>query len=124
MEGYNVKIAETSFEMTAKQRVAFKDTSNAAKLEELIKDGSFVTDVEGYVVLDVHNEQSENKDYKVYLIVAKNGEKYVTGSEAFFTSFIDIWNEMKDSDEEWALEIYGKESKNFKGKNFITCSIV
>lgn len=125
MEGYSVAIKESSFELSAKQRVAFKDTTNAVKIEELIKGGNnFVTDVAGYAVLNIHNEQSENKDYDVYVIVAKDGTRYVTGSSAFFTSFIDIWNELKDETEEWAIEIYGKESKNYKGKQFITCSVV
>ena len=125
MEGYSVNIKESSFELTAKQRVAFKDTTNAIKIEELVKDNKhFVTDVDGYAVLEIHNEQSENKDYEVYVIVAKDGTRYVTGSAAFFTSFKDIWNELKEETEEWAIEIYGKESKNYKGKQFITCSVV
>lgn len=125
MEGYSATIKESSFELSAKQRVAFKDTTNAIKIEELIKnDNHFVTDVAGYAVLGIHNEQSENKDYEVYVIVAKDGTRYVTGSSAFFTAFIDIWKELKDETEEWAIEIYGKESKNYKGKQFITCSVV
>lgn len=123
MTGYSVKVAESSMELSAKQRVAFKDTSNAIKLDEACTGATVTIDVAGYVVLDIHNEKSDNVDYKNYLIIDKSGEKYVTGSESFFTSFLDIYNEMIDCEEPWTLECYKLPSKNYKGKDFLTCSI-
>lgn len=128
MEGYKVVVRESSKELTAKERIRIKDTTNAIKLDEVVdyKDGTRLRiDVDYYAVLDVHNENSENKDYCVYVIADKNGTTYVTGSEAFFTSFTDIYDEMSDdeSGEEWAIEVYKKPSKNYNGE-FITCSIL
>lgn len=124
MEGFSVKIFETSKELTAKEKIKLKDTSNAIRIDEVTQDGKLVISPDFYVVLDVHNEKSDNVDYKNYIVVDKKGNKYVTGSESFFTSFRDIYEDMQGEDEEYEIEIYRLESKNYKGKTFITCSIV
>ena len=124
MEGYSVNIREVSRSITAKERVKLKDTTNAISLDEVTQEGKFVFEPDYYAILDVHNEQSEDKDYIKYVIVDKAGTKLVTGSESFFTSFKDIMGEMEGCDEEFSIEVYRMPSKNYKGKEFITCSIV
>lgn len=124
MEGYSVKIREVSKELTAKQKVMLKDTTNALSLDEATQGGKFVFAPDYYAILDVHNEKSEDKDYVKYVIVDTCGTKLVTGSESFFTSFVDIMREMQDCGEEFEIEAYRMPSKNYKGKEFITCSIV
>lgn len=126
MTGYSVKIREASKELSKKERVMLKDTSDALKLDEVIQGEALIINPAYYAVLDVHNEKSDNVDYPVYLIVDSNGTKYVTGSEAFWTTFSDIWDEMTDGDdtEPWELKCYKLDSKNFKGKQFLTCSII
>lgn len=124
MEGYKVTIVETSKELTARERLMVKDTTNAGSLDELTQTSPLVIAVDSYAVLEVHNEHSDNTDYTKYLITDKNGNKYVTGSESFWTSFKEIYDEMKDTGEEYEIEIYRMESKNYKGKSFITCSVV
>lgn len=127
---YSVKVAESSKQLTAREKLMFSDTSNASKLDDVVEIGSTVvlTPVD-YAVLTVHNEASENKDYDVYVIVDKSGEKFVTGSTSFWNSFYDIWDVMHDSIadgdiEEYQIEVYKKESKNYKGKYFLTCSVI
>lgn len=127
MTDYNVSIKECSKELTNRERIRIKDTSNAVKLDEAANgDSPLIIEPDYYAVLAVHNEKSENKDYEVYIIVDTSGTKFVTGSTSFFTSFANIWSEMKDddSDEAWQIEVYKKDSKNYKGKKFLTCSIV
>lgn len=124
MEGYSVKIREVSKNISAKERVMLKDTTNAIALDDVTKDAKFVFDPDYYAILDVHNEKSEDKDYVKYIIVDKAGTKLVTGSESFFTSFKSIMDEMADCDEEFSIEVYRMPSKNYKGKEFITCSVV
>lgn len=124
MEGYSVTISNTSKELTPKQRVMVKDTSDAIKLDDATKENDVIIDIDYYVVLDVHNEKSDNKDYKNYILVDKSGEKYVTGSESFFTSFMDIYAEMITSDEEWQIKAHRLPSKNYTGKEFLTCSLI
>lgn len=124
MEGYSVKIRKVSKEISAKERVMLKDTTNAISLDEATTNNRVVFEPAYYAVLDVHNEKSEDKDYVKYIIVDTSGTKYVTGSESFFTSFMDIMEEMDGCDEEFSIEVYRMPSKNYKGKEFITCSVV
>lgn len=125
MEGFSVKIKETSKELSAREKIRIKDTSNAIKLDEATAGGPVVIAVDMYAVLEIHNEKSDNKDYLNYVIVDQGGNKFVTGSESFWTSFENIVDEMMDAGEEdFEIEVYRKDSKNYKGKQFITCSIV
>lgn len=123
MNGYSASIKESSRELTAKQRIALKDTTNAVKLDEATQVEPVIINVDMYAILAIHNEKSENPDYDNYIVVDKNGTKYVTGSASFWSSFMDIFTEMEGDDEEWALKVYRVPSKNYKGKDFITCSI-
>lgn len=129
MEGYSVKIIESSKELTAREKISAKDFSNAMALDtELIDANSTVVITPAaYLILGVHNEHSKNdKDYKKYLIIDTAGNKYVTGSESFFTAFLDIFKAMSEDapDEEYSIEVYKKPSKNYQGKHFLTCSIL
>lgn len=125
MENYHVTIKETSREITTREKIMLKDTTDATKLDDLVKDGgSAVITPEAYAILSIHNEKSDNKDYEVYIILAEDGEKYVTGSPSFWASFMDIWTEMDGANETFAIKIYKRDSKNYKGKQFLTCSIV
>ena len=111
--------------MTAKERIQFKDTTSALKLDEVTQNGAVIITPSIYGVLNVHNEKSDNADYNNYIIIdEETGEKYVTGSNSFWTSFMDIANEMKGEEESWSIKVYRVPSKNYKGKDFITCSII
>lgn len=122
---YEVKINSVSKELTARERVMLKDTRNAIKLDEAIKDTTLVISPAYYAVLDIHNEKSkEDKDFQNFIVVDTAGNKYVTGSASFFEAFTEIVEEMSGTGEEYEVEIYKLDSKNYKGKQFITCSIV
>ena len=124
MTGYSVKIVNASKELSARDRVAVKDTTNAIALDDATKDSPLVIDIDYYVELAVHNEKSEDKDYKKYVVVDKSGNKFVTGSESFFTAMLEIMDEMSGSGEDFEIQVYRMPSKNYKGKEFLTCSIV
>ena len=127
---YNATIAETSRELTPKERVMYKDLGNAIKLNDLAEgaqttgDKAIITNVKDYAVVAIHNEASEDVDYNNYLIVDGAGNKYYTGSTPFWNSFKSIWNEMHDSCEEWGIQLNLIPSKNFAGKTVITCSLI
>lgn len=127
---YSANIAESSMELTARERIMFKDTQNATSLVDLARDAknndakAIVENIRGYVVLDVHNEKSDDVDYKQYIIVDGQGDKYVTGSESFMNSFMAIFTEMKDETEPWSIELNLLPSKNYKGKEILTCSLI
>ena len=124
MTGYSVEIKETSRELTAKQRIALKDISDAIKLDIACDEDAIIIEPVDYVVLAIHNEKSDNKDYENYVIIDKNGDKYVTGSASFWNSFIDIYTEMQGEEEAWSIKAYKLDSKNYNGKKFLTCSII
>ena len=122
---YEVKIKYTSKDVTARERVMLKDTRNAIKLDEAVNGTPLVISPDYYAVLDIHNEKSkEDKDFENYIVVDTDGNKYVTGSHSFFEAFTEIVEEMDETGEEYQVSVYKLDSKNYKGKQFITCSIV
>jgi len=126
---YKAKVADSSRELTAKEKIMLKDTSNAFSLDELTQEAQFnneklILNIDYYVTIDVHNDKADDKDYQQFILVDKDGKKYYTGSTSFINNFIDIFEELTEAGEEVTIEIYRKESKNYKGKEFITCSVV
>lgn len=127
---YSATIADTSMDLTPRQRIMFKDTQNAISLLDFAKDAkandakAIVENVAGYVVLDIHNEKSDDVDYKNYVIVDGSGDKYVTGSASFMNAFMAIYEEMKNETEPWSIELNLLPSKNYKGKEILTCSLI
>ena len=126
---YTATIKEASRELTAKERVMFKDLGNAESMIDFAKaaienGGKATIDVAGYAVIEIHNEATEDVDYTNYLVIDKNGNKYYTGSTSFWNSFMNIYKEMKESDEEWGIELNLLPSKNYKGKEILTCSLI
>lgn len=125
MIGYSVKVVECTKDLTAKERVKIKDTTNAIKLDEATQGGAVVIAYDYHAVLAIHNEKLDDPDYRQYVVVDTAGNKYVTGSESFFTAMTEIVDEMSAAGEtDYELEVYRMDSKNYKGKQFITCSIV
>lgn len=124
MDGFSTKILEVSKEVTTREKIMLKDTSNAIKLDTAIDaHGSIAITPDYYAVISIHNPKSERADYENYIIVDKDGTKYVTGSPSFWSSFMDIYNEMAGDPEEYSITAYKMDSKNYKGKQFLTCSI-
>lgn len=119
---YKATIIETSREFTARERLFIKDTSTAFKLDSLEADQELSFRPVDYAILNVESPKAE-KPYETYVVVDEDGNKYVTGSESFWKSFKEIWDEMYDEAEEYKVKVYKKESKNYQGKMFITCTI-
>lgn len=124
MVGYEVTIKETSKTLTAKERIQLKDTTDAIKLDKATQEADVIIDVDYYAELEIHNEKSDDKDYANYVIVAKNGNRYVTGSPSLWSSFINIFKEMENETEAWSIKVYRMPSKNREGKDFLTCSVI
>ena len=126
MESYTSKISFTTKELSAKEKVSMKKGSSAIKLDEVVKEQPIQIDVDYAVALSIHNEKNEKgeKDYNTYIIVDKEGQKFSTSSNSFWESFMDIYEELKDSDEHWELLVMKKPSKNYSGKFFLTCDVI
>lgn len=124
MKEYEAKVVHCTKELTAKERIAIKDTSNATKLDAVVEVGEkFNIDVDYVATIDVHNPLAENQDYTLFVIVDKGGNKYATGSESLMSSYLNIASEMENESEPWTIDVYKVESKNYKGRYFLTCSI-
>jgi hypothetical protein len=125
MDGYKVEILESSKELTAKERIQLKDTTNAVALDDATKGGNkvVITPV-AFAILKVHNEKSDTKDYQKYIIEDKDGTKYITGSAPLWSTFKAFWDELETEDEAWSVEVYSMPSKNYKDKAFLTCSVL
>lgn len=122
--GYSAKIVDSSRELTAKEKVMFKDTSSCVKLNDVCLPGEDITiDVDAYVVVEIHNDKASDTDYMNYILIDKDGTRYVTGSVGFYNTFMDIWTDMQDCKEDWSLNVFRRPSKNYSGKDFLTCCI-
>lgn len=130
---YKVTIEETSRELNKIERIAMKDVGDAFKLDEVLDstpDETINITVASYARLAVHNEmvrQGSSEDYELYVIIDNEGQKYVTGSSTFWSSFSEIADEFSSEEIEngdLTIKVYRRPSKNFAGKYFITCSIV
>lgn len=126
MKEFEAKVIESSKELSARERIIMKDTSDAIQLDEATREEEkLFIKVKAYAVLQVHNEKSEDKDYKKYVLVDENGNKFVTGSASFWRQFSDIYEEMSDEGlgDDITIHVYRKPSKNYKDKDFLTCSL-
>lgn len=122
---YYVEIEETSKELTKRERVMLKDMNDSVGIDKLPA-GTKITPLD-WAILKVHNEKAKgDKDYKILCIrtANENGEiiKLTTGSESFKEAFFDIAEEMNG--EEYSIKLNRQESKNYSGKQFLTCSLV
>ena len=129
VSNYSATIIESSRELTAKERVMYKDLGNALSMVDYAKQcaeegGKAIIDFKDYVIINIHNEKAEDVDYTNYLLIDRTGNKYYTGSQSFWNAFLNIYNEMKDEEEEWGIELNLLPSKNYKGKEILTCSLV
>lgn len=121
---YSVTIIDSSEQLSALDKVRLKDTTDCVRLDQALDGAEAITlKVSKFVVLQIHNEKAEDKEYPNFILVDEDGTKYITGSQNFFDTFKDIYDELKDCNEEWYLKVYKVDSKNYKGKKFITCSV-
>lgn len=125
---FYVDIQRSRQPLTAIEKIKFKDLGDCLKLDELTKESSIIFVPANDIIVNVHNEKAEDKDYKNYIIIDAEGNKYLTGSNSFWNAYSDIMDELTDADvdpvaEGIHIKVYRLPSKNYKGKEFITCSL-
>lgn len=125
---FNVTIKEASREFKGKEAIKLKDTGDAIRLNKAIDDngGQITFTPEAWAVLQIENpnaKEGQDREYTNYIVVDTEGNKYITGSNSFFQSFVDIQTEMEGVDEEYAVKVYKVPSNNYSG-DFLKCSIV
>ena len=126
MEGYTANIEYASKELTARERLKLKDTTAAIALDEAVTpEIPVAVEIDYWGIVEIHNERSkgDSKDYNKIVIVGVDGNMYVTGSTSFRSALDSIMQEMGGEADRWELVIYKRESKNYKGKYFLTCTV-
>lgn len=125
---YKVEVKSASRTLTAKERIMVKQLSSAQRLDELTQDGPVYIHADAYAILSVHNEKSKgDKDYETMVLLDTDGSLYVTGSASFRNAIEDLWDDYKelaDSGEEISFKVFRLPSKNYKGKEFISATII
>lgn len=125
MAGYKATVKEASWEMSAREKLRYTDFTDVVQLDVATQEGDIIIDVDKWAVVLVHNEKSDTVDYAKYVIIDKEDQVYVTGSESFWRSFIEIYGVMSEEEETaYSIKVYRRESKNYKGKDFLTCRII
>lgn len=127
MTNYTTSITESSKELSTREKIKLKDLTSAIAIDKAVEpEKPLVIAPDFYAYLSIHNEKlpENEQDYKTMVIVDKSGTKYYTGSDSAISSFVDIFDEMNDTGEPFEIEFYKRESKNYSGKHFITCSLV
>ena len=121
---YKVTVTESTRDLTAREKIALKNFGTSAiPLDQFLDDnGDKVTiPVVDYITLHVENSKSENPEYDVHLLIS-DGASYYTSSNSFHESIIDIIDELSEAgdNDPWSVVVCKKDSKNYKGKKFIT----
>ncbi len=127
---YKSEVVDSSKELTAKERIQLKDLTDGTNLNELVSSAGHVDiSIDFTATVEVHNEKAEHKDYTVYVYMDKDGTKYYSGSETLANRISEIADELADdgisiSDEGIILQVYGRDSKNFAGRQFLTAKLL
>lgn len=127
VEKYKVTIDYTYKDLMPAERIAIKDTSDCESLDTLTQiDGSVEIHVENIVYLTIENPKATQKRYGSTIIIGNGGSKYITSSESMRTKLDGILEEFSDNEYEgdFKIKVFRKESKNYAGKQFITCSFI
>ena len=122
---YKTETISTNRTLTGKEKLMLTDTSNAIPLDKATQDGATVAFTPAiYGEVKFTDESGAKKPFTKYVFIDTEGNKYSTGSETFWNSYKAIEEAMADSDEEWAIEVFSKPSKNYTGKCFISCCVI
>lgn len=124
-QNYYCKILESNGEFDAYERVMYKDLGDAIPLDDATQQGPVVIEYEKHLILGIHNEKSEDKDYEKCVVIDPEGRKFVCGGATFIRELENIVAELSDAGiiSGFNIKVYRKASNNYKGKDFITCSL-
>ena len=132
---YEVTITGSSLEkIRGTERLRYTNFTGMVQLDDITSDDGVKTalDITGYVECHVHNDKSDTPEYDKLVLIAKNGELYLTGSDSFKRGFIEIFEALTDDfvedgiapqDRVYPILAFKAPSKNIKGKTFLCCAV-
>lgn len=132
---YEVTITGSSLEkIRGTERLRYTNFAGMVQLDDIISDDGVKTalDITGYVECHVHNDKSDTQEYDKLVLIANDGELYLTGSDSFKRGFIEIFEALTDDfvedgiapqDRVYPILAFKAPSKNIKGKTFLCCAV-
>lgn len=133
MNGYKAVVKESVKGLTAREKIAIKALNDVTELNDLVTpEQAIMINIDNVVIVQVHNEKSDNQDYNKYVYIDKDGTKYVSGSEPLYTTVKDILSDIEDAiadgemneTEDITIKVMKKESANYKGQMFLTAELI
>lgn len=128
---YESSITFASRDLSPIERIKLKDLTATVALDDELKsipDHKLTFTPELVVVVSVHNPKAKsNTDYDTLVFTdSETGVRYRTSSTSFKLAVLDIMNDLIAADinpNTVPLVAYTRPSKNFTGKDFLTCAI-
>lgn len=124
---FNLIITESLVNLTKKDLLQLKDLSDAVKLDQATQEAAngsvIINNVKNIVSLNLVSDDPQNpQEYSKTVVIDGDGIRFVTGSDSFARRAWEIAREM-DGDE-FGLKVYRRPSKNYAGREFLSCSVI
>ena len=132
---YDVEVTGSSFEkLRGRDRLRYTNFASMTQLDDIVgEDGTKeVLGITGYVQCHVFNEKSDEMEYNKLVLIGKDGELYITGSDSFTKEFLEIYEALTQdfiedgvapADRVYPILAFKSPSKNIKGKTFLCCTV-
>lgn len=128
---YESSITFSSRDLSPIEKIKLKDLTATVALDDELKsipEHKLTFTPELVVVVSVHNPKAKsNTDYDTLVFTdSETGVRYRTSSTSFKLAVLDIMNDLIAADinpNTVPLVAYTRPSKNFTGKDFLTCAI-
>ena len=123
---YQAKVTEViGKELTKKEMFSVSRFNRCEDVSTLLSEQEvIVKDVQTVAIVEVHNEKSDNMDYKKMVVIGADGSRYLTGSETAIREMMDIMEYMADDEESFDVTFVTRPSNNFKDRDFITVELL
>ena len=123
MEGYKCDIIYELKELSPLEKVKIKHLQGAIKIDEALKEGNLMIDVDNVIAIEVFNEMSESKQYMKYVYIDKDGQMYTSGSKSLFSEISSLCEDLKGISDFCKVMVITQPSKNYSG-SFYTAVLV
>lgn len=123
---YQAKVTEViGKELTKKEMFSVSRFNRCDDVSSLIGEQEvIIKDVQTVAIVEVHNEKSDNIDYKKMVVIGADGSRYLTGSETAIREMMDIMDYMEDDVEPFDVQFVTRPSNNYKDRDFITVELL
>ena len=132
---YDVEVTGSSFEkLRGSDKLRYTNFASMTQLDDIVaEDGTKeVLDITGYVQCHVINEKSDTPEYDKLVLIGKDGQLYITGSDSFTRGFLEIHEALTQdfiedgvppAERVYPILAFKSPSKNIKGKTFLCCTV-